>query len=260
MPTLDEAIEYLVAYAAERPRSLYSNYGYGLYLDNVILRFITETERIGEHDAEQRVPQLSPIFLDAAWELCRMGVLRPGVRELGENATERGGGGGGYSLTEYGAQFVANPERPIFALLPGRFTSLIQPFRDRMGPGFLQRAAEGMRCYRASAYLAACSMWGAATESILLAIAIAKVGDEKKVLNAYKAAGGRQRVVNMVVGQSPPHIAGTFGSSTRLLSYWRDDASHGLASGISEVEAHEAVVQLIRFAQFVDDNWDALTT
>jgi hypothetical protein len=41
--------------------------------------------------------------------------------------------------------------------------------------------------------------------------------------------------------------------------FWRDDAAHGLASRISEMEAHEAISRLLRLAQFVTDNWPELT-
>jgi hypothetical protein len=42
-------------------------------------------------------------------------------------------------------------------------------------------------------------MAGAAAESILLAVAIAKTGDETKVLKDYESAGGRGRVTKLVL-------------------------------------------------------------
>jgi hypothetical protein len=102
-------------------------------------------------------------------------------------------------------------------------------------------------------------MCGAAAESILLAVAIAKSGDAKATLSAYQAASGRRRVVENVVRQTRPGIVDPFRSATGLLSFWRDAAAHGLASTISEIEAHEALSRLLRFAQFATDNWDELT-
>jgi hypothetical protein len=88
---------------------------------------------------------------------------------------------------------------------------------------------------------------------------IAKSGDARTTLKAYQAASGRRRVVEKVVRQARPGIADPFKSATGLLSYWRDAAAHGLASTISEAEAHEALSRLLRFAQFANDNWDELT-
>jgi hypothetical protein len=102
-------------------------------------------------------------------------------------------------------------------------------------------------------------MCGAAAESILLAVAIAKSGDEAKTVAAYRASMGRQRTIDSVVGQARLAIAEPFRSAAQLLSYWRDEAAHGMASTISEPEAHNAVARLLRFAQFVTDNWNELT-
>jgi hypothetical protein len=62
-----------------------------------------------------------------------------------------------------------------------------------------------------------------------------------------------------IVGQARTALAGPFRSATGLLTYWRDDAAHGLTSDISEIEAHEALSRLLRFAQFANDNWAELT-
>jgi hypothetical protein len=129
----------------------------------------------------------------------------------------------------------------------------------RFGAGFLQRATEAVTCHRFGAYLGCCAMCGAAAESILLAVAIAKRGDEGATLTTYRSASGRRRVVESVVGDARQAISEPFRSATGLLSFWRDDAAHGLASSISEIEAHEALARLLRFAQFATDNWDDLT-
>jgi hypothetical protein len=103
-------------------------------------------------------------------------------------------------------------------------------------------------------------MSGAAAESILLAVAIAKAeGNEEEILALYRTAQGRRRVIERVVGNVRAAIADPFRSALGLLSYWRDDAAHGTASTISEIEAHEALSRLLRFAQFANDNWNELT-
>ena len=102
-------------------------------------------------------------------------------------------------------------------------------------------------------------MCGAAAKSIVLAVAVTKSGHEDATLAIYRSASGRRRVVDHVVGHVKLAIAEPFRSATGLLSYWRDDAAHGLASEISEIEAHEALSRLLRFAQFATDNWTELT-
>ncbi len=78
-------------------------------------------------------------------------------------------------------------------------------------------------------------------------------------LALYRAANGRRKVIDRVVGQAKATIAEPFRSAAGLLSFWRDAAAHGLASAISEIEAHEALARLMRFAQFSTENWDDLT-
>lgn len=53
-------------------------------------------------------------------------------------------------------------------------------------------------------------------------------------------------------------LAGTFRNLIDLLKYWRDDASHGAASEISEFETGEAVARLLRFAHFASDHYAEL--
>src|SRR5439155_1301026 len=108
-------------------------------------------------------------FYDAVWELCRVGVLRPGqTAPMGMNMPGQGFQGDGFSLTEFGRGWVqiAAQHPPSD---PSRFSEVLQPFIGRFGEGFAQRAAEASRCYRTTNYLACCVMAGAAAESILLA-------------------------------------------------------------------------------------------
>jgi hypothetical protein len=142
---------------------------------------------------------------------------------------------------------------------PDRISQLFEKLSERLGSGFLQRATEAAHCYAFDVYVACCAMCGAAAESILLAVATAKSGDEAAILSIYRAANGRRKVLERIVGQARPAVAEPFRSATGLLSYWRDDAAHGLASTISEIEAHNALARLLRFAQFAADNWDELT-
>jgi hypothetical protein len=102
-------------------------------------------------------------------------------------------------------------------------------------------------------------MAGAAAESVLLATAIAKIKDEAKVLSEYRRASGRRHVISLVVGNSAKTLQDQFNGALGILSFWRDDAGHGMASTIGELEAHEAISRLLRLAQFTSDNWSVLT-
>jgi hypothetical protein len=103
-------------------------------------------------------------------------------------------------------------------------------------------------------------MCGAAAESILLALAIAKTCNEDAVIKEYRVPAGRKKTIDSLVGQLSFGVQGQFRSLMRLLSYWRDDAAHGMASPISAAEADEAMRQLHVLSQFADRHWAELTT
>jgi hypothetical protein len=264
MPRVDDALQFLIAYLRQpRSRSEGASYGYDLYIPNVCRAFATNVERISSQnplDIEARLPELSAAFYEAAWELCRRGIIRPGVRRHQEQVTADGSGGNGYSLTSMGRAWLARSEGAVFIPVePARVAELIGRFRERFGEGFFQRAQEAVRCHSATTYLACCVMCGAAAESILLHLAIRRRSSEGEVLRIYRSASGRRRVEDLVLTGVSAHLAGTFRNLTDLLKYWRDDASHGIASEISEFEAYEAVARLLRFAHFASDHYAVLT-
>lgn len=257
----EDALLTILQWIRARSPSQYPNYGYDIYLPNVI-RWHLSKERPNvqpqeEHDA---LRNLYPLFVDAAWELCRRGIIRPGVKEHGAQTTDDGAGGSGYSITAFGRQWLAEEDEDVFVPTEsGRFAEMMKPFRSRFGAGFYDRSQEAIRCYGAHAYLACCTMCGAAAESILLATAISKTNDENLVLKAYTTANGRKRVETMVIGQATEHIKREFQALTDLLKYWRDEAAHGKASQISDNEAYTSLAMLLRYAMFVNENWDDLT-
>jgi hypothetical protein len=190
-------------------------------------------------------------FYDAAWDLCRIGVLRPG--QILPKGQAMGAGlfsGDGYSVTNFGWRWLKDAsEHPLPDA--SRLSEVLGSFASKFGDGYRQRAAEAVRCYRTLNYLAACTMAGAAAESILLAAAIAKDGgDDERVLAAYKSQGGRGRVMTQLLGSAGTSVATQFQHASQILHYWRDEAGHGAATTISEIEAHTALHQLLRLAQF----------
>ena len=103
-------------------------------------------------------------------------------------------------------------------------------------------------------------MCGAAAESIILALAIQKSGDETKVMSMYSASGGRGRIENLIIGKKDKSIQDEFRSYVGLLKYWRDISAHGKMSGIQDPEAYTSLALLLRFAQFANDRWEQLVT
>lgn len=257
-----DAAKYIIE-LLRNPRSDYSHYGYGMYMTNVIHQYIVDHEEGSpqtHHGNSARAKELSPMFYAAAWDLCRMGVLRPGIKAMGGQATDDGASGNGYSLTPYGEKWIEEVDHLGFLIAtPDRFSELVEPYKELIGAGFIQRAYEANRAYYAGAYLAAVAMCGAAAESILIAVAVAKTGDENDVLAKYRSSGGRRKVENLLLGQASAELKRSISSFTELLHYWRDEAAHGTASEISELEAHEALARLLRFAQVVKDRWTDLT-
>lgn len=237
-----------------------SSYGYDLYLPNIVMHYLISVAKRSHAEAQRDYRATSPAFLTAAWELSRRGVLRPGVKAIGQQATDEGSAGAGFSVTSAGRKWLKEAGQYDFVPIePQRFSKLLDSFTPRFGPGFQERSQDAIRCYGANVYLACCAMCGAAAESILLAVAIAKEGDADKVERLYLASGGRRKVENLILGQQPKPIQEEFLGYLSLLKYWRDAASHGRRSGIADNEAYTALAVLLRFAQFANDRWTDLT-
>jgi len=256
--TQADAATLLVRWLREPDQGNYNSYGYEVYLPAMVRRHL-DKERVSHDDIEAKLREMIPMLYAAAWDLCRRGILRPGVRAYMEQATADGASGNGYSITPFGQQWLAESDRDDFVPTePERFAQMLAPYRQLFGPSFQERAQEAIRCYDAHAYLACCTMCGAAAEAILLATAIAKAG-EKKVLDQYNTSGGRGRVEKIILGQARENLRTECVAYMSLLKYWRDQASHGKVSGIKDVEAYTSLALLLRFAIFVKENWSELT-
>lgn len=251
----EDAEKLIIRYIRQPSGESYARYGYDVYLPNV-MRQVVGNNQPGE---DQRIRQMSPTFYDAAWELCRRGILRPGVRAHGLQSTDDGSAGNGYSITPFGRQWAEEAENDDFVPTePQRFGQMLKPFAVRFGPAFAERAQEAIRCYGAHAYLACCAMCGAAAEAVLLSAAIAKNGEEA-TLSAYAGASGRSRVQSALLGQANAFLRQEFNNLSVLLKYWRDSAAHGGAVSIKDNEAYTSLALLLRLAQFVDAEWESLT-
>jgi len=253
--TQADAAVLLIRWLRAPDHGSYGAYGYGIYLPALVLTHLAKQEGIQHGQQDAKLSEMMPMLYAAAWDLCRRGILRPWVRAFNAQATADGASGNGYSITPFGQQWLAEADRDDFVPTePERFAQMLAPYRERFGPSFQERAQEAIRCYGAHAYLACCTMCGAAAEAILLATAIAKA-DEVTVLTQYNASGGRRRVENVILGQARQELRDEYVGYMTLLKYWRDQAAHGKASGIKDNEAYTSLALLLRFAIFVNENW-----
>lgn len=262
----EEAYEFLVQHLSSIgfQRNFYGqrkgSHGADLYIPDVARSYWEPSlSREGKFiPGIDQIPEESIIpFYDAAWDLCRLGVLRPGqFAPMGQGHPVAFGDQ--YTITAFGSQWLKDASQRAF-LDMSRLASTLTGFANRFGDGYAQRATEAVKTYRNGTWLAACVMSGAAAESVLLAIAVAKTGNEKKALATYNNAGGRAKTTKSVVLNVSPSIKQTFENSLGVLHYWRDDAAHGVVTALGETEAHESLSRLLRLAQFTDRYWAQLT-
>jgi len=233
-------------------------YGYNVYLPKIMKTYLMSVHDMEYKEVTKHYKFISPVFYSAAWELCRRGILRPGISKLGEQSSHEGSAGNGYSITPFGETWLKEADKEEYVPTePERFGELMGKYNPRFGSGFAERAQEAIRCYGAHAYLACCAMCGAAAESIMLTCAIKIKQSEESVLKIYRSSGGRGRIEDIVINPLKKRIKNEIKTHNSILKYWRDISSHGKKSDISDVEAYLALVQLLMLAQVVNDNWDS---
>jgi hypothetical protein len=258
-PRTEDVMEFLVHHLATiPPRTTKTAFALTQWAHLFVPRAVAQFwQGRGIGSAELTAEDWEP-FYSAAWELARIGVLRPGQLAPGRDNETAKAFGDHWSITEFGFDWLADAaKRPYVDM--GRMANMLRDFIPQFGEGFGQRAIEAVRTYRTCHYLSACTMAGAAAESILLRVAIAKSRDEEKILQNYSGQGGRGRISKYVVGQATPLVKTELDALLGLLHYWRDDAAHGKATTITEAEAYTAIGRLLRLAQLTSDRWDDLT-
>ena len=258
--TEEDATNLLVGWLRQPTNGQFSSFGYDIYLPNLIRSYLERKHQNDPQQVERDLREVMPAFFAAGWELCRRGIMRPGVHSYNAQATADGSAGAGYSLTPFGRRWLEERGHDDFVPTePGRFAEMLDPVKDRFGVGFHQRSQEAIRCYGAHAFLACAVMCGAAAESVVLATAIAKHGD-LKVLAEYKSAGGRKRIENLIIGKARTQIQDEYRGYTTLLKYWRDESAHGTRSDIKANEAYTSLAMLLRLCKFIDDHWEEIAS
>ena len=280
MPNLhfEDALNFLIDQLAQVPASGAGQararqqraHGSDIWIDHVSREYWrSQGQALDSMSQDEKEPYSAP-FYDAAWELSRRGVLRPAAalpdgqeaaNHIGQRINAAPFFGDGYSLTTWGRSWVkaAVAERPVLPSSPSRMTEVLHQFTHLFGKGYGQRAAEAVADWQTGNYLSACTMAGAAAESVLIAVAIQKTGDEARVLSEYLSSSGRRRITKLVRANVANNVGDQFEHALGILSYWRDAAGHGTASSIGEIEAYEAISRLLRLARYTSDNWQILT-
>jgi hypothetical protein len=260
IPPVEDALDHLIDAIRSTPKAV-AAYGYDVFIPNVVREFAIT--RIQPHapgsmrfEVDAMTETLSRSFLDAAWQLCRLGVLRLGVSETGRQSTQTGEG---YSITAFGHEWIAKHESPAYIPTdPGRVASLLTSRQDLFGPVFVIRANDAALCYSAHAFYACCAMIGAAAESIVLAAGVQKL-TEPTALKLYRGTHGRKSLTEKVLTNCPEYVAKEFRLHAGLIDLWRDQSSHASPAELGETEAFTNLRGLIKLAQFAAARWDHLT-
>ena len=254
---LDDALDYIIDFIKNPPRHQYPNYDYTFWLSVVVRYYLAEKLGISDNSVnDAQMDQLSPSFFDAAWYLCRIGVLRPStIRLSGMNGLSNGTG---FSLTESGEKWIKERENGLkFPMEKTRFNELILQYESHFGKGFSQRAIEANMCKLGGNYLATCVLAASATESIFLELAIAKEdGDTDKVLKLYRSANGTKKIKDLLVAHKSGSLRHEFDDLIKNMETWRNSAGHGEETDISENIAWLALERMLRFAQFAQHHWN----
>lgn len=257
-PRQEDAAEYLVGYLKRRPRLDLPQYGYDVWLVAVITEWIHDaTARPLNHSAPGNwARELSAPFYAAAWDLCRLGVLRPGPRHHEAQAV---GEGQGYTLTLAGRAWLEQQSAAAFIPTDGtRTAEMLAAAGPQFGPVYRVRAIEAARCYAAGAYYACCAMVGAAAESVILAVGSAKL-DEAAAEKLYFGHAGRSKLEDAILRDAPTWLQKQFRGHTALIALWRDRAAHAHEALVTESEAYMDLRGLLRFATEVTEHWETLT-
>lgn len=250
-PSQEDAATYLVTYLRSETQP---TYGYDIWLPNVVEVYAQHGARVSRNSQVPRqwIEQLSDPFYAAAWDLCRLGVLRPGTQYW---QAQSHGDGDGYCITPRGRAWLGEQDTvPFIPTDSGRTGALLTSAGARFGSVYRTRAMEAAVCYSAGAYYACCAMVGAAAESVMLALGAARLG-QQSAEKLYYSKNGRKHLEDELIKDAPVWLARDVRGHTALIALWRDQASHAHEAVVSEGEAYMALRGLLRFAHLTSEHW-----
>lgn len=265
-PNHEDVVKFLTDVLKSR-RSNVACHGGDLYIQNAMLAWVQDNRikiqsEIGVYGSCDEVitnhSGISEVFFSAAWELSRLGILRPGVRKWADAQFASASVGTLFTVTPFGERWLSESDdgNPYFSTEPGRFAEMMKPFFDLFGKAFSQRANEAIRCYGAHAYLACCAMSGAATESALVSIACMKIAEEE-VEKKRRGHNGYKEVQKVICRNSGVTVD-ALNAYCEVIKYWRDEVSHAKETAISETHAYVALNNMLRCSMFLRDNVENL--
>jgi len=221
-------------------------YGYDLYLHSFLTRYCQKNWGLSHQDNQSTIHSLSPLFMDACWELCRRGILRPFPATTSGQGTSQGAG---FSLTGFGEQWLKESAIDSFVPTePDRFAIMLDPYTSLFGEGFQERAQEAVRCYKAHAFLACCVMAGAAAETILI-----KVSDKLGITRGkYEQI---TKIRQKIISESDKGIKEPLIAYSDIVKIWRDEGMHHEAWETRGEKAYISLAMLLLLARFAKEKW-----
>lgn len=253
-PTPEVAHERIVREllkAAHRKPAIHDQFDYDLDLLELDRRYYEEN---GGTSYTRPVFTLHlGVFLDATWELCRLGIVRPGRRLSADEAR-----GLRFTLTESGRQQLLDASAQGLVTVAGAaIVKELEQHTARFGEAFIERVKDAVTSHSAGAHLACCAMCGAAAETILLSLAIALGGDEDEVLKEYLSRSGRAALMKRIKARLSHSDSLQLETYAKPLDYWRDAASHGLPARVLSGTAFQNLQLVRHLAHFVAGRWPA---
>ena len=80
-PMYEDAMGLLLRWLRSPDHGDYSRYGYGVYFPSLVRTYLQKEKGISsDFEVEPRLREIMPVLYACAWELCRRGILRPGIR------------------------------------------------------------------------------------------------------------------------------------------------------------------------------------
>ncbi len=244
--THEDAVKGIIDFLRNPPKHTYGGFGYDLYVPVLLLIYCEQKYGLTHGTSENAIKAMFPLFTDACWELCRRGILRPFPKKLEGQGTSRGAG---FSITAYGEQWLKEEEFDDYVPTePDRFAKMLEPYATLFGKGFQERAQESVRCYNAHAYLACCSMAGAAAETILI-----KVSDKLEITRTKNEPITKTR--ETIISKSGPGIKERLIAYSDIVKYWRDESMHHENWETRGEKAYISLAMLLRLAMFAKEHW-----